>query len=178
MRALIKLIFVVLIGFGCAAFVEPVPRAGENTPKATRAVSPAEIGSAIPQFCLDDLAGRKFCSGQLRGKVLLIDFWASWCGPCKKEMPAYQKFQNAYGPKGLVVIGIGISMDSSANLKKFARALGVHYKLLMGTMRVQDAFGLKGIPTTLLVDRKGIVRARVVGFDYPTKLKPKIQALL
>lgn len=90
----------------------------------------------------------------------------------------YQKFQDAYGPKGLVVIGIGLSMDSLANLKKFARALGVHYKLLMGTMRVQHAFGLKGIPTTLLVDRKGIIRTRVVGFDYPAKLKPKIQALL
>ena len=77
-----------------------------------------------------------------------------------------------------MVIGIGLSMDSPANLKKFARALGVHYKLLMGTMRVQDAFGLKGIPTTLLVDRKGIVRTRVVGFDYPAKLKPKIQTLL
>lgn len=178
MRAPIKIVIVLAIVFACAACFEPRARAGENAQKITRAASPAQIGSAIPQFCLNDLNGRKFCSDQLRGKVLLIDFWASWCGPCKKEMPAYQKFQDAYGPKGLMVIGIGLSMDSSANLKKFARALGVHYKLLAGTMRVQDAFGLKGIPTTLLVDRNGITRARVVGFDYPAKLKPKIQALL
>ena len=148
-----------------------------QSPASSRAASP-DAGSSIPEFCLNDLTGRRVCSSQFRGKVLLIDFWASWCGPCKTEMPAYEKFQEAYGQKGLVVIGIGLSMDNPANLKKFARALGVHYTLLMGTKAMQDKFGLLGIPTTILVDRKGIVRDRIVGFDYPARLKPKIEALL
>lgn len=178
MRTFSKLAFVIVTVFGCAICFASPARAGENAQKFHRRASSAKVGSRIPEFCLNDLDGRSFCSDQLHGKVLLIDFWASWCGPCKKEMPAYQKFQDAYGSKGLVVIGIGLSMDNPANLKKFARALGVRYKLLMGTVRVQNAFGLKGIPTTILVDRKGIVRARVVGFDYPAKLKRKIRALL
>lgn len=138
----------------------------------------AATGARMPDFCLDDLNGHPVCSSQFQGKVLLIDFWASWCGPCKTEMPAYQAFQERYGSRGLVVIGIGLSMDSPANLKMFARKLGVHYRLLMGTMSIQDKFGLKGIPTTLLVDRNRVIRRRIVGFDYPSKFTGPIQRAL
>ncbi|MGC1107806.1 MAG: TlpA disulfide reductase family protein [Candidatus Acidiferrales bacterium] len=135
-------------------------------------------GTRMPNFCLNDLEGRPVCSSQFHGKTLLIDFWASWCGPCKTEMPAYEKFQERYGSQGFVVIGIGLSMDTPVNLKKFAQRLGIHYILLMGTMEVQNKFGLKGIPTTILVDKNGMIRRRVVGFDYPSKFVRPIQRVL
>lgn len=140
--------------------------------------SAARVGTRMPDFCLNDLDGHKVCSSQFRGKTLLIDFWASWCVPCKTEMPAYQKFQARYRSRGLVVIGIGLSMDSAANLKKFAQKLGVHYTLLMGTMPVQDKFGLRGIPTTILIDKNGVIRKRTVGFDYPSKFEAALKAVL
>ena len=141
-------------------------------------ISAARVGARAPDFCLNDLDGHKVCSSEFRGKTLLIDFWASWCGPCKTEMPAYEKFQERYASRGLVVIGIGLSMDTPANLKKFAQKLGVHYTLLMGTMAVQNKFGLRGIPTTILVDKKGVIRKRTVGFDYPSKFEAALRGLL
>lgn len=150
-----------------------------QNPQEARSVNSAgAVGSQVPDFCLNDLNGRRVCSSQFHGKVLLIDFWASWCAPCKKEMPAYEKFREKYGPRGLSVIGIGLSMDTPANLKRFAAKLGVHYTLLMGTMQVQNKFGLKGIPTTILADRTGVIRKVVVGFDYSDKFDAPIQRAL
>lgn len=146
--------------------------------RAANSQSAARVGARMPDFCLNDLDGRVVCSSQFRGKTLLIDFWASWCGPCKTEMPAYEKFQERYRARGLAVIGIGLSMDTPKNLKKFAQKLGVHYTLLMGTMPVQDKFGLRGIPTTILVDKNGVIRKRTVGFDYPSKFEAALKTVL
>lgn len=147
-------------------------------PRTVNSHLAARVGAQMPDFCLNDLEGRTVCSSQFRGKTLLIDFWASWCGPCKTEMPAYQQFQKRYRARGLVVIGIGLSMDTPGNLKRFAQKLGVHYTLLMGTMPVQEKFGLRGIPTTILVDKSGVIRKRTVGFDYPSKFKAALKAAL
>lgn len=146
--------------------------------RAVDSHSDARVGAHMPDFCLNDLDGRTVCSSQFRGKTLLIDFWASWCGPCKTEMPAYEKFQERYRARGLIVIGIGLSMDTPEHLKKFAQKLGVHYTLLMGTMPVQDKFGLRGIPTTILIDKNDVIRKRTVGFDYPSKFEAALKAVL
>lgn len=163
------------VGVGATA------RTGIARPQSARAaksISAGRVGARMPDFCLNDLDGRKVCSSQFHGKTLLIDFWASWCGPCKTEMPAYEEFQERYASRGLVVIGIGLSMDTPENLKKFAQKLGVHYTLLMGTMAVQNKFGLRGIPTTILVDKRGVIRKRTVGFDYPSKFEASLLGLL
>jgi len=161
--------------------VSAATQTGITGPPPARAANSqlaARVGAHVPDFCLNDLDGHMVCSSQFRGKTLLIDFWASWCGPCKTEMPAYEKFQERYRTRGLVVIGIGLSMDTPKNLKMFAQKLGVHYKLLMGTMPVQDKFGLRGIPTTILVDKNGVIRKRTVGFDYPSKFEAALKAVL
>ena len=160
----------------CAAAAKGIAR--PQPIQSAKPISVARIGTHMPDFCLNNLDGRKVCSSEFRGKTLLIDFWASWCGPCKTEMPAYEKFQERYASRGLIVIGIGLSMDTRANLKKFAQKMGVHYTLLMGTMDVQNKFGLRGIPTTILVDKKGVIRKRTVGFDYPSKFEAALRRLL
>ena len=84
---------------GCNAQTARPPQPKQTAPAA------GEIGSRLPDFSLKDLQGREISSADLRGKVVLIDFWATWCQPCKKEMPGYQKLLDRYGSQGFVVIG-------------------------------------------------------------------------
>src|SRR5947209_6798906 len=89
-----------------------------------------EIGSRLPDFSAEDLRGRKISSADLHGKVVLIDFWATWCQPCKKEMPGYQKLVDRYGPRGLAVVGFKFdTMADTENPISFAKRIGVHYPL-------------------------------------------------
>src|SRR5262245_15147836 len=94
----------------------------------TRHVASGENGSSLPMFSVKDLQGRSVSSADLLGKVVLIDFWATWCQPCKKEMPGYQKLVDKYGSQGFVVIGF--KFDNMPDLEdpiQFARGIGVHY---------------------------------------------------
>ena len=135
---------------------------------AAAAVAPGEIGSPLPSFDLKDLGGNRISSAELRGKVVLIDFWATWCGPCKKEMPGYQKLLDRYGSRGFVVIGF--KFDTMADVEdplKFARRIGVHYPLAIAPDELKQEFGgIEGLPTTMLYDREGTLRKKVVGFEY------------
>ncbi len=139
---------------------------------------PAGEGTRLPGFCLDDIHGRKVCLDDFQGKVLLIDFWASWCEPCKREMPAYEELQQRYAAQGLVVLGIGLAMENAATMEEFARKLNVHYTLLVGSPEVEKRFGILGIPTTILLDRNGIIRKRVVGFEYTSVFEYALKQLL
>lgn len=139
-----------------------------------------EIGSRLPDFSATDLEGRKLSSADLRGKVLLIDIWATWCGPCKKEMPGYQRLADKYRSGGLAVVGLKANMmaDTEDPLS-FARKIGVHYPLVIATDDVLQKFGgLEGLPTTLLYDRQGVLRKKVIGFEYTEVFESELKTLL
>src|SRR5579871_3057579 len=95
-----------LLGFVATGLTGFEQRAARNPIKEQHSVPAGEIGSRLPDFVLKDLQGRSLSSVELRGKVVLIDFWATWCEPCKKEMPGYQMLLDRYGPHGLVVLGL------------------------------------------------------------------------
>jgi peroxiredoxin len=135
---------------------------GEDREKA-QAQAPASTLERMPDFDLRDPAGRKVSAAQFRGKVVLLDFWATWCAPCKKEMPGYEDLYRRYRDRGLVVIGISADSDP-ALVAKFRRRLRITYPLLINGMDV-ERYGVKGLPTTMLVDRNGFVRKKVVGFE-------------
>ena len=163
------------IGFaGCAQ--HPT---GSPTVAAT-VVAPGEIGSQMPAFDLKDLRGKELSSNELRGKVVLIDFWATWCGPCKKEMPGYQKLQDEYGPRGFVVIGFKFdTMADTEDPVKFARRMGVRYPLAIAPDELKEKFGgIEGLPTTMLYDREGILRKKVVGFEYTEAFETVVKQLI
>src|SRR5690242_16267134 len=136
-------------------------------PKPT-AVAAGEIGSHIPEFAASDLRGHQISSSDLRGKVVLIDFWATWCQPCKKEMPGYQKLLDRYGSQGFVVIGFKFDiMRDTKNPLQFAKEVGVRYPLVVAFEDIKQKFGgIDGLPTTMLYDRRGILHDKVIGFEY------------
>src|SRR5215469_14448318 len=136
-------------------------------PKHT-VVAPGEIGSRLPDFSVEDLRGHKVSSADLQGKVVLVDFWATWCQPCKKEMPGYQRLLDAHGSQGLAVVGLKFdTMMDTEDPVQFAKKIGVRYPLVVATDDLKQKFGgIEGLPTTMVFDRQGILRKKVVGFEY------------
>jgi cytochrome c biogenesis protein CcmG, thiol:disulfide interchange protein DsbE len=143
-------------------------------------VAAGEVGSQLPDIAVKDLRGDEVSSQSLRGKVVLIDIWATWCQPCRKEMPGYQKLLDRYGSRGFVVIGLksNMMMDTK-DPAKFAKEIGVHYPLVSASADVIGKFGeLQGLPTTLLYDREGILRDKVIGFEYMSHFEEELKPLL
>ena len=144
------------------------------------AVPAGQVGSRLPDFTLKDLRGNEVSSARLRGKVVIIDIWATWCQPCKKEMPGYQKLLDRYGARGFAVIGFksDIMMDTEDPIR-FAKEIGVHYPLAVASADVLQKFGgIKGLPTTMIYDREGILRDKVIGFEYTSHFEEEVKALL
>ena len=143
-------------------------------------VQAGEVGSQLPDFALKDLQGNEVSSAGLRGKVVLIDIWATWCQPCKKEMPGYQKLLDQYGSRGFAVVGLksDIMMDAE-NPTQFAKKIGVHYPLVPASADIVQKFGgIEGLPTTFIYDRQGILRKKVIGFEYTENFESALKALL
>jgi thiol-disulfide isomerase/thioredoxin len=168
----------ILAGIGFAGGQQP--SASPAPQQGTVSVTAGEIGSWLPQFSVKDLQGRQVSSANLRGKVVLIDFWATWCGPCKREMPGYQQLLDHYGRRGLVVIGFKFNtMKDTENPLRFAKRLGVHYPLAVATDAIKQKFGgIEGLPTTLLYDRQGVLRNKVIGFEYARTFEEYLRPML
>ncbi len=147
---------------------------------AEAAVPAGEIGSRLPDFSVKDLQGHPISSADLRGKVVLIDFWATWCEPCKKEMPGYQRLLERYGPRGFAVVGFKFdTMADAEDPIQFAKKLGIHYPLAVASDDLKAQFGgILGLPTTMLFDRQGILRKKVIGFEYSDALEAGLKPLL
>ena len=141
---------------------------------------PADAKPAPLEFTMKDVAGKDVALSQYKGKVILLDFWATWCGPCKVEIPGFIEFQDKYGKDGLQVIGISVD-DKAEDLEPYIKELGMNYPVLLGLGRddVQDAFGpIAGIPTTLLIARDGRICATHAGFAAKETFHREIKALL
>ena len=145
-----------------------------------KASAPGELGSSLPEFSVKGLRGHDISSADLRGKAVLIDFWATWCQPCKKEMPGYQKLLDKYGSRGFVVVGFKFDtmMDTEDPLS-FAKKVGVHYSLAVASDDLKQKFGgIEGLPTTMLYDRQGVLRKKVIGFEYTDVIETDLKPLL
>ena len=143
-------------------------------------VAAGEIGSLLPAFELRDLQGHELSSAALGGNVVLFDFWATWCQPCKKEMPGYQKLLDHYGLGGFVVIGFKFdTMADTEDPLTFAHRMGVHYPLAVAPDELKQRFGgIEGLPTTMLYDRHGVLRKKVVGFEHTEAFESAVKPLL
>ena len=117
-----------------------------------------------PGWELKDVDGKPVNFSRFKGKVVVLDFWATWCGPCRSEIPGYVKLQDKYKDKGLVIIGVSLDQAGPEVVKKFIGDFHLNYQVVMGDDAVVEAFGgVDGIPTTFLIDRTGTIRDKKVG---------------
>ncbi|HWA24216.1 MAG TPA: TlpA disulfide reductase family protein [Lacunisphaera sp.] len=120
----------------------------------------AVVDRPSPALTLKDLDGKKVSLESFKGKVVIVDFWATWCEPCKTEIPGYIELQKKYGAEGLVVIGVSLDKLKPAAVKKFADNLGMNYTVVIGQIEDLDKFGADPnvdvvLPTTYLINRAG-----------------------
>jgi len=124
------------------------------------------IGNLAPDFELPSLDGKNVRLSDLRGKAVLLNFWATYCGPCKVEMPWFVELQKEYGPQGFQIIGVAMDDASTEDIAKFAKDMGVNYPVLIGKDSVADSYGgVSVLPTTFFVDRDGKLIAREFGLQ-------------
>jgi cytochrome c biogenesis protein CcmG/thiol:disulfide interchange protein DsbE len=130
--------------------------------RAAQKPKPAASGNVAPDFALTDLDGRKLILSDYRGKVVLLDFWATWCGPCRTEIPHFVEMQNKYGPEGFQVIGI--SMDDAKPVRGFYQEYKLNYPVAVGDDKLADRFGgVLGLPVNFIIDRQGRIHAKYLG---------------
>ena len=123
-------------------------------------------GQIAPDFELQSLEGQNIKLSSYRGKAVLLNFWATWCGPCKIEMPWFVELQKEYGPQGLQVVGVAMDDSSNEEIAKFVKQMGVDYPILLGKESVgQDYGGVGVLPTTFFIDRDGKIVAREFGLQ-------------
>ena len=142
-------------------------------------VAAGPIGQPVPDLTLVTLQGDTLRFADLRGHVLIVDFWATWCPPCRAEMPFFNELHKTYRDSGVVVLGINLD-EPRSKVEKFLEKLGVEYPVVLGrTSREARAFGgILGLPTTFVVDARGIIRARAVGYHPREYFEGWIQKLL
>jgi len=134
---------------------------------------------SAPDFSLEDNNGARIRLSEYKGKVVLLNFWATWCPPCKAEIPWFEEFQRTYANQGLVVIGISMDEDGWKVVRPYMQAAKINYRVAIGDDALAQKFGgVESLPETLLIDREGSVVARHVGIVSKSDYESEILHLL
>lgn len=145
------------------------------------AIATATYGQSAqkaPSLSLRDLKGRTIRLSDYHGKVVLLNFWATWCPPCRAEMPDLVKMQREYGGLGLQVIGISYPPQSLREVRQFTRRLRINYPIALGTKETRLLFEQsETLPLTIVIDREGNIRDRIEGILLPEEFEEKIKPL-
>lgn len=147
-------------------------------PATTSAAGTSRDYPAAPQFTLTSLDGNTINLKDYRGKVVLLDFWATWCGPCRIEIPGFEQLQDKYGAQGLRIIGVSMD-DSPQPVRKFYQEFHMNYPVVMGNDKVGELYGgILGLPTSFLIGRDGRIYAKHVGLTAVSVFESEIKELL
>ncbi|MGA2390975.1 MAG: TlpA disulfide reductase family protein [Candidatus Sulfotelmatobacter sp.] len=135
--------------------------------------------SLAPDFTLQSLDGKDVRLSDLRGKAVLLNFWATWCGPCKIEMPWFVELQNQYAAQGLQIVGVAMDDASKEDIGKFAKDMGVNYPILIGKEAVGDEYGgVPALPESFLIGRDGKIVDKILGLRGKAEIEDSIKKAL
>ena len=122
------------------------------------------VGATAPAWQLQNLEGKPVQLSDFKDKVVILDFWATWCPPCRAEIPDFVALQKEYGDKGLVVVGVSLDQGGVAAVTPFAKAHGMDYPIVLGDDKISETYGgIQGIPTTFVIGRDGKIAAMHIG---------------
>ena len=134
---------------------------------------------AAPDFTLQSLEGKTIHLSDFRGKAVVLNFWATWCGPCKIEMPWFVDLQKQYGPAGVQFLGVAMDDASTKDIAEFAQSMNVNYPILIGKEAVGDAYGgVQFLPETFYIDRNGKVVDKGFGLKSRSEIEDDVKKIL
>ena len=146
---------------------------------AVRAVlQPANERKAAPDFALKDSSGSTVSLKNYRGKIVLLDFWATWCHGCKQEIPWFSEFERKYAAKGLAVVGASMDEDGWKVVKPFLETAKIPYRIILGDQPMAKKYGIETMPDTFLIDRQGRIAATYVGLVDKDNVETNIRTML
>jgi len=154
---------------------------GFNMARKTKrmATNPITKDGVAPDFTLQALDGKNMRLSDLRGKAVLLNFWATWCAPCKIEMPWFVELQKQYGPDGFQIVGVAMDDASTKDIADFAHEMGVNYPVLIGKESVGDAYGgVQFLPENFYIDRNGKVVDRAFGLKGRGEIEDEIKKII
>ncbi|MFA6078222.1 MAG: TlpA disulfide reductase family protein [Candidatus Omnitrophota bacterium] len=136
-----------------------------------------EVGQAAPEFSLNDPDGKTVSLSEFQGKVIILDFFASWCPPCREEIPDFIALQSQYGSQGFTMIGV--SLVTAQETKDFAAKTGINYPLVIDDGKVSNAYGpIRSIPTTFVIDKNMNIVKMYIGYRPKEEFENQIKELL
>ncbi len=132
-----------------------------------------------PDFALQDAKGQTVHLSDFEGKLIILNFWATWCGPCRTEIPGFVRLYSTYRDKGLVIVGVSVDQNGWQVVKPFINQFKINYPVLMANQQVvMDYGGIQAIPTTFIINQQGEIVERIVGLRPETYFENRIQQLL
>jgi len=173
-----KIIIVVTAIVGIILITFLALRFGDIANKKAKVAKAPSLDLA-PDFKLFDMDGDEKKLSDFKGKVRILDFWTTWCPPCKAEIPHFIELYDEYKKEGLEIIGVVLDRDAEESIGYFIEQYGVNYTILLGNRQVTDLYGgIVSIPTTFVIDRDGNIRKRYIGYRDKNVFEKDIEELL
>ncbi len=173
-RSPLALVVVALVAAGMLFFgFQMARRSGTNHPIGIG------YGTPAPDFTLETLDGKSVSLSSLRGKAVVVNFWATWCGPCKIETPWLVELQNQYGAQGLQIVGVAMDDSGKDEIARFAKDMGMNYPVVLGKEAVGDAYGgVPALPESFFIGRDGKIVDKIMGLEGRSEIEDAIKKAL